>query len=356
MKIKTQIFSIVRLLHHYGVLHGDLSARNFIVIPGGDVYLIDFSFGQFVQFELKSAKGFYADIKCLKQNFGIAWSNFKRLNYTYIRANYYQSCIYPNGFISLGDGQGSTSRKFMYLGIKSLKGNSFLDVGCAEGEVCRHAYRRGAKNVMGIDINDKALIRGRKINELYGYNPIRLKKGDVRYLLELTGDRKYDVVTCFSLLHHLLPDKENLDMLEAVSNRNENKTRTLLIEYINGLLSVTQKILFLELPFLYLRMSDRTLETGIQFCENVAHDINGKIHSLGIWHANNKKAPFIFRIHKPGFEVNEDLLYLDHMLDAWHRNLPVVPTGSLRPDMSFHMPALIKRLINKGRVLSNKFW
>ncbi len=329
MNIKTQMFSIVRLLHRYGIVHGDLSTRNFIITPDGFIFVIDFSNGRFAQSDTEC---FYEDINRLEEECRIHWSSFERRYASYLRESYYQSCAYPNGFISSGDGQGSTYRKFRHLGIKDLGGFSFLDVGCAEGEICRYAYRAGAKPVLGIDISDNVLTKGGEINRLYGYHAVTLKKGDIRNLAESTGGQKYDVVTCFSVLHHLLPHKSNRDILAVVTDPDHANVRGILIALINEILSVTNQVLFLELPFEYLGVSASTLETGCRFTECVAPDIKGSIRSLGIWHANAKKARFIFRIGKPGFslEISDRILLSDPVLDAWHRNIPMVPFNHSR--------------------------
>lgn len=345
LNIKTQIFSLARLLHQYGIVHGDLSSRNFIVTPDGQVSVIDFSLSRFVP---TRTKYFYKDINRLEKDYGINWRIFEQQNSSYLKQHYYQSCVYPNGFISPGDGQGSTYRKFRHLGIKSLDGFSFLDIGCAEGAICRYAYEKGANPVVGIDLSDSALSRGMEINHLYGYENVTLKKEDIRNLSKNAGDHKdYDIVTCFSVLHHLLPNKNNRDMLAVVTRAEQADDRTLLIDYINQILAVTNYALFLELPFKYLEASDRTLETGHRFCESIAFDIQGNIKSLGIWHANSKKARFIFRIDKPELnpEIADRILLADPVLEAWRRNKPIV----LR-ERSKYLPlsnkpiALVKRI------------
>lgn len=106
--------------------------------------------------------------------------------------------------------------------------------------MCRYAYRKGANRVLGIDIDDSALSRGRGINRLYGYRSVTLTKGDVRNLMESTGGEKYDVVTCFAVLHHLLPGKRYRDILAVVTKPEWTGVRGLLINLINGILSVTK--------------------------------------------------------------------------------------------------------------------
>lgn len=323
MKIKTQIFSIVRLLHRYGVVHGDLDHRNFVITPEGFAYILDFSNGEFPQPDSNLYK---KDINTLENKFAIHWRFFEWHNASYLREKRHQCCTYPNGLISLGDGQGSTYRKFRHLGIKNLKGFSFLDIGCSEGEICRYACRKGAKEVFGLDVDNDALRRGREVNSLWGYHSISLKKGDVCNLVKSTGGKKYDVVVCLALLHHIVPDGRKRDILGLVTHQEEAKDRKLLIDIINEILSVTNLVLFLELPFNYVGASTRSLETGRRFCEAVAPDIKGSIRSLGIWHANAYKARFVFRIDKPEFSLDtvERILLSDPVLDAWHRNIPVV--------------------------------
>lgn len=75
MNVKTQVFSIVRLLHRYGIMHGDLDPRNFTITPDGLVKVFDFSNGQFAQ---PGSRSFVTDLSCLEQKWDIRWSSFEQ--------------------------------------------------------------------------------------------------------------------------------------------------------------------------------------------------------------------------------------------------------------------------------------
>jgi SAM-dependent methyltransferase/tRNA A-37 threonylcarbamoyl transferase component Bud32 len=315
IQIKNQIFSIVRLISGLGICHSDINVRNIIINPRGIVYLFDFSNGRF---DNRSTQ----DKKIINHKLGINYFLFFIKNRSILKEKHYQSCNYPNGIISSGDGQGDTYRKFNYLGIKDLSELSFMDIACAEGEVCRNAFKKGSNEVLGIDISKDALRRGRHVNSLFNYSSINLEECDFFNLNKLLNGKTFDVVTCFSLLHHLLPvpdPKKYRDLLKVVTYPELKESRFFLIKAINYILEITNYVFFLELPFEFDGFSKRDLNTGKLFLDNISNEINGEINYLGNWHSNNKKIRFIYRIDKKNFtnEMKDKILYNNPILSAW---------------------------------------
>jgi len=351
MNIKTQIFSIIRLLHRYGVVHGDVDARNFIVSPEGLVYIIDFSNGSFSE---PGSERFKSDLEAMQQKFGIDYDQFCREHKNVLEEKYYQSSMCPNGLITTGDGQGCTSRKFRHLGIRSLEGLSFLDIGCAEGEICRHAAKRGARRCTGVDISAEAVGRGNKINRFYDSLPVQLQEADFRDFLLAHESNSFDVITCFSVLHHLVPEMRENDLLSMVTRPEHTAKRSMLVELINGILARTRLAFFLELPFNYGELSGKILETGQRFCENISPELDGVITSLGIWHANYRKARFVFRLDRPGLDAEQAgrLMLSDPVLDAWRLHVPMTSDkadgtripSTARAGIGKQRPGFIRRL------------
>jgi len=342
MYLKRQIYSIVHLLHKYRIAHGDLSTRNIIITPDERIFLIDFSFSSS---GLESIWDARADRHVLSHDFGFDLRKMDREYTKRFNQEYYQMCVLPDGFLSPGDGQGSTERKFSFLGLNDLTGLSILDLGCAEGEICRSAIFKGASKAVGIDMDDRALNRGNKINHMYGLKSVSLQKNEVQEFLRQTKSSSYDITICFSLLHHLLPNKENQDLLEIVTAPALVGQKNILIKLINEVLSVTRYSLFLELPFQCLRESTHSWETGLRFAEAISREINGNIQVLGIWHLNKKKIRFIFRIDKQ--EKSPHNIFDDYyMLAAWRKAVPVIPPYDIRPH-TINLFELSKRLQRK---------
>jgi 2-polyprenyl-3-methyl-5-hydroxy-6-metoxy-1,4-benzoquinol methylase/predicted Ser/Thr protein kinase len=352
LHIKNQIYSILKLHYQYGVCHNDIDPRNFIITPDKKVFIIDFNKSKFIK-----PKNDYQDLPIddIKNKLGIDWQKAELNNCKYFKQKHYQSCSYPNGLITTGDGQGSTERKFEYLGIKNLSNLTFLDIGCAEGEVCRMAKHKKAKSVYGFDINESVIKRGRKINKLYNFKNITLKQDSFYNLKRVFNKKGFDVVTCFSVLHHLTSNARTRDLIKLVADPKEKSDKKNLIKHINSILRVTNKLLFLELPFTYHGMTKPNLTTGEIFCENINNEINGTAKSLGIWHANAKKARFIFLITKEDYcpKTLNKVLSQNKILLAWHKNIPYVDFNKSKNKLKKLTP---KNLLSKlNNYCSNNF-
>jgi 2-polyprenyl-3-methyl-5-hydroxy-6-metoxy-1,4-benzoquinol methylase len=103
--------------------------------------------------------------------------------------------------------------KTMFDILKTLKVESVLDVGCGEGFTLAKLKERGiGKHHEGIDIEDRAIRLGRKINP--GLN---LKKGDVYNLSHKNSS--VDLVICTEVLEHLENPKKALLELSRVSKK-----------------------------------------------------------------------------------------------------------------------------------------
>lgn len=81
---------------------------------------------------------------------------------------------------------------------------NILDFGCGTGNFVRILGELGYKNVMGIDIDRKSIIKGRKINKLD--NIFTLGEVDLKNLF-------FDVVTCIYTIEHVENVKIFLDTL-----------------------------------------------------------------------------------------------------------------------------------------------
>lgn len=93
-------------------------------------------------------------------------------------------------------GDSNSSAKLARLGLPArLDGKSVLDIACNEGFFCQEAQRRGAARVLGIDHNERYIVRARERDPVTEYRQM-----DWRQLSSL--DEIFDVVLLLSALHY----------------------------------------------------------------------------------------------------------------------------------------------------------
>jgi len=145
---------------------------------------------------------------------------FKKFIYSF---DWYQSFDLPNFKIK---GRFRTDLDFKNPKImpKNLKGKTWLDVGCNSGLICIEAALRGAKKVVGVEVNKVWFQRAKKLASF-----LNLKEIEYYHLDALGIERlgTFDFVSCFSLIH--------LDEVEKP------------FEILKKLKAVTKKILILEI-------------------------------------------------------------------------------------------------------------
>lgn len=287
---KNQIKSIVRQLHDSKFAHKDLSFRNFIITENRRVYIFDFNSSVFPTYNFKK------DINNLKEKFNIDYNQAMSI----INKRTYPACFLPDGHITLGDGQESSEQKFDYLGIKDLSGYSVLDLGAAEGEISRRAVFSGAYKVVAIEKYAKIIEYGKKINRLWNVSNIEYKNIDTEKAL--IEENRSDITFCFSILHHL--QTQNDIVLRSILEEKFKGDYGILVESIRKILSITNKFLFLELPFERIN-NKRYINAKDLFKQKIEPEIKCRIIPLGIWHANWKKDCIMFVIEKPGIIEKE---------------------------------------------------
>jgi tRNA (mo5U34)-methyltransferase len=79
---------------------------------------------------------------------------------------------------------------------------SFLDLGCHQGWFASHVARRGAADVLAVDIRTEHLDDAALIRDLYGLDRLRFEQHDVP-ALQRGALGQFDVVLMLGLLYHV---------------------------------------------------------------------------------------------------------------------------------------------------------
>ena len=89
------------------------------------------------------------------------------------------------------------------LGVESLAGKTFIDIGCGSGIFSLAALKLGASRVVSVDFDQDSVNCARYLNEKYGpFNNWTIMQGSIlnKTLIESLG--KFDVVYSWGVLHH----------------------------------------------------------------------------------------------------------------------------------------------------------
>lgn len=107
---------------------------------------------------------------------------------------WYQTIILPSGLKT--PGKVPTHLRAPLFDEIDLKGKSFLDVGCNSGQYCFTAKDRGAKEVLGIDVDAKRIAQARVLAENEHYDVTF----EERNIFDAPLNRRFDVVICIAVL------------------------------------------------------------------------------------------------------------------------------------------------------------
>jgi 2-polyprenyl-3-methyl-5-hydroxy-6-metoxy-1,4-benzoquinol methylase len=99
-----------------------------------------------------------------------------------------------------------------YLGKIGLNGGTYLDIGCSYGWFVSRMAADGY-HALGFDRDEPAIALGRLAFRL----PVSATRvGDLVDLLDAPRERPYDVVSCFSVLHHVVLDRMRITAAEFI--------------------------------------------------------------------------------------------------------------------------------------------
>lgn len=120
---------------------------------------------------------------------------------------WYQTIALSNGLVT--PGRIDSRRRHPFLEQIDVKDRRVLDIGCNSGAYSLWAKRRGAREVIGVDIDEKRLEQGRQLALHEGLDVAFHR----RSLLEIEDLGRFDVVLCFAVLTEI---RDLLGGLEAV--------------------------------------------------------------------------------------------------------------------------------------------
>jgi len=122
----------------------------------------------------------------------------------------YQDIALPYGLSTGGADRSATARRIF---PDDLRDKSVLDLGAKFGYFCFEAARRGAKRVVGVDVDPDSVRKARLLADCLGAE-VRFEQLDV----EATQVReRFDYVLCLNLLHHMKNPLAVLDQLVAAT-------------------------------------------------------------------------------------------------------------------------------------------
>ncbi len=90
-----------------------------------------------------------------------------------------------------------------FLGMESLEGKTFLDVGCGSGLPALAAQAAGARQVVSFDLDPISVATSEKVRELHG-NPENwtILEGSILDRDFISGLEQADIVYAWGVLHH----------------------------------------------------------------------------------------------------------------------------------------------------------
>jgi len=100
------------------------------------------------------------------------------------------------------DGGRKTEQRIKEMGLDKIdfKGKTVLDIGCSGGEFCRYADDRGAKKVVGVDMENVVRV-AEELSRFLGYHRIDFVARDL--MRDDISLPKFDIVLFFSMGYHV---------------------------------------------------------------------------------------------------------------------------------------------------------
>lgn len=209
----------------------------------------------------------------------------------------YQPIILPDGTVIPKKSSVSiidSRKKIEKLCIpKDLTGKTVLDIGCSEGFFLRESIARGASHATGIEFQKERAEACRFVNNLWGYD----KKIDVRTEDYMETQGEWDVVLCFSVIHHRV---KNRDTWSALIKRDGYKEEyETLMKGFRKVASLAREMVLFEFPYTYRRTVTSKKEVDYELLcdvlekENIFKRIEYKGLSDKLWWCSKDRYVYV---------------------------------------------------------------
>ena len=123
----------------------------------------------------------------------------------------YQDIELPHGLRTGGHDRSATAARIF---PEDLTGKTVLDLGCSFGFFCFEALKRGAKRVVGFDVDPDSVRKARLLAECMGATAEFYQRDVERDPI----NERFDYVLCLNLLHHLKDPIAALDNIISCTN------------------------------------------------------------------------------------------------------------------------------------------
>ena len=133
----------------------------------------------------------------------------------------YQAIALPGGVVTPGHDRSYLNEIVFENDFSS---QTLLDIGSYLGYFCLEALRRGAAGATGLEASGESIRHARRIADLCGLAPEYLS-GDFEEWE--WGDRRFDVVTCLNVLHHMY------DPVHAIRTMMRLARRKVVMEFLS---------------------------------------------------------------------------------------------------------------------------
>lgn len=117
------------------------------------------------------------------------------------------------------------SKKIAAILPDDLSGKSVLDVGCYYGLYCHEAARRGARRVLGVELNEERFTIAWELARLWE-DGVEIRQGDI---MGIDIQERFDLILFLSVLHHIK------DPVQVMRRLAELCTDTLVVEFCSPL-------------------------------------------------------------------------------------------------------------------------
>jgi SAM-dependent methyltransferase len=242
--------------------------------------------------------------------YGLKWWNkprdLKKIAFKILKKKVrYQPVILPENII-ISKKSSSTivdSRvKLKKLKLPStFKGKTVLDIGCSEGFFSIEAARRGAKKVLGLDVNKDRLEVANLVKKAWGFeNKVSFKNADFS---KLSLKNKFDYVFCLAVVYHYhgyKGSKKILDTWALLTDKSYKRYYKNMIKAVKKVAMLTKKITFWEYPFTYFENATKPEEADFNLLAKtwVKEGIYKKVDFIGFSARGRYKDRPLYKAYK----------------------------------------------------------